>query len=121
LRRPDDGAGAAARIALVGYGSYFFFVIAYAALVHPHQKDLTRALGFGHGLPVAIIIGVLIIVLAPISEEIFFRGFVFGGMRNRWPVVLAAVVSALIFGAFHYTGTRSLTVLPQLAVLGLVL
>lgn len=72
LRRPPDGAGAAVRTALIGYGAYFVFVIAYANLVHPHQKDLTRALGFNHGAVAAIVIGFLVILAAPISEEIFF-------------------------------------------------
>ncbi len=111
----------ATRTALIGYGAYFVFVIAYANLVHPHQKDLTRALGFNHGTAAAIVIGLLVILAAPISEEIFFRGFVFRGMRRALPFVAAAVISAVIFGAFHYTGTSSLTVLPQLAVLGLAL
>ena len=61
------------------------------------------------------------IVAAPVAEEIFFRGFLFGGLRRGLPFVAAALVSAVIFGAFHYTGPHSLTVLPQLAFLGLVL
>ena len=121
LRRPRDGNGAAVRTALLAYLAYFAFVVAYANIVHPHQKDLTRALGFHQGPVAAILIGVLIIGVAPISEEIFFRGFLFGGLRRGLPFVLAALVSALIFGAFHYTGESSLTVLPQLAVLGLAL
>jgi membrane protease YdiL (CAAX protease family) len=56
-----------------------------------------------------------------VTEEIFFRGFVFGGLRQRLPFIGAALISAAIFGAFHYTGERSLTVLPQLAALGVVL
>ena len=121
LRRPDDGNRAAARTALGAYALYFVFVIAYAALVQPHQKDLTKALGFGHGVGVGIIVAVLIVVVAPLSEEIFFRGFVFGGLRRGLSFVVAGVISAVIFGAFHFTGASSLTVLPQLAVLGFAL
>jgi len=54
-----------------------------------------------------------------LGEEIFFRGFLFGGLRRRLPFAIAAVISAAIFGAFHYTGPGSLAVLPQLAMLGL--
>jgi hypothetical protein len=121
LRRPPEGVGSAARTAVAGYAAYFAFAIAYASVVHPHQKDLTRSLGFGHGVVVGIVIGILIVGAAPFSEETFFRGFLFGGLRRGIGFVAAAIVSALIFGAFHYTGTGSLTVLPQLAVLGLVL
>jgi len=98
---------------------YFAFAIAYSTLVNPHQKDLTRDLGYGDGAVASITAGVLIILAAPISEEIFFRGFLFGGLRRRLPFAIAAVISAAIFGAFHYTGSGSLAVLPQLAMLGL--
>jgi uncharacterized protein len=118
LRRPRESP---VRYALIGYAAYFVVVIAYASFVHPHQKDLTRSLGFGHGAGVSVIVGLLIVVAAPVAEEIFFRGFLFGGLRRGLPFVAAALVSAVIFGAFHYTGPHSLTVLPQLAFLGLVL
>ena len=118
LRRPGPGA---LRLATGAYLAYFAFAIAYSQIVSPHQKDLTRDLGYGHSALTSIVTGLLIILAAPISEEIFFRGFMFGGLRNRMPVVLAAITSAVIFGAFHYTGTSSLTVLPQLAALGLAL
>jgi membrane protease YdiL (CAAX protease family) len=117
LRRPGAGA---IRIAFIGLVVYLAFAILYGSFVHAHQKDITRSLGYGHGAGVSVVVGVLIIGAAPISEEIFFRGFLFGGLRRRLPFVAAGVVSAAIFGAFHYTGAGSLTVLPQLAVLGLV-
>jgi CAAX protease family protein len=116
LRRPDRPV---VRLAFTAYVAYFAFAIAYSALVNPHQKDITRDLGYGHGVLTSVAVGALIVLAAPISEEIFFRGFVFGGLRQRLPFVLSAVISAAIFGAFHYTGPHSLTVLPQLAALGL--
>jgi membrane protease YdiL (CAAX protease family) len=44
---------------------------------------------------------VLICVVVPIGEEIFFRGFVFGGLRARWGVPAAAAASAVFFAAVH--------------------
>jgi membrane protease YdiL (CAAX protease family) len=110
----------AVRLTVKAYAAYFAFALVYAALLQPHQKDLTRDLGFGHGAIGAVAAGVLIIVAAPISEEIFFRGFMFGGLRKRLSFAWAALISAVIFGAFHYTGVNSLGVIPQLAILGLV-
>ncbi len=118
LTRPRPGA---LRLAAGAYIAYFVFALAYSQIVSPHQKDLTRDLGYGHSVLASIVAGVLIVAAAPVSEEIFFRGFLFGGLRNRMPVIAAALTSAVIFGAFHYTGTSSLTVIPQLAALGLVL
>ena len=37
----------------------------------------------------------------PLTEEIFFRGFVFAGLTPRLGIFPAAVASALIFAAFH--------------------
>ena len=37
----------------------------------------------------------------PLTEEIFFRGFVMGGLVSRWGIVGAAIGSSLIFSLFH--------------------
>jgi len=121
LRRPLRSLGVTVGIAAAALLSYFIFAAVYSALVHPHQKDITRDLGFGHGDLGTVAAGLLIIVAAPLSEEIFFRGFLFGGFRKRLSFPLAALISAVIFGLFHYTGASSITVVPQLAFLGFAL
>ncbi len=40
-------------------------------------------------------------IVAPIAEEIFFRGFMYGGLRRRIGVIGAMVVSTLFFTALH--------------------
>ncbi len=109
------------RIAAGAYLAYVVTAIAYSSLLHPHQKDITRDLGFGHGALGTVAAGVLIVLAAPVSEEVFFRGFIFGGLRKRLSFVTAALISAGIFGLFHYTGAGSLGVVPQLAFLGFAL
>lgn len=42
-----------------------------------------------------------IVFLAPICEEIFFRGIIFTKLRYILPNSLAILIQALIFGAFH--------------------
>ncbi|MFQ5879732.1 MAG: lysostaphin resistance A-like protein [Dehalococcoidia bacterium] len=44
----------------------------------------------------------LALVAAPIAEETFFRGFLFAGLRYRWGLVMAALVSGLLFGLLHF-------------------
>jgi hypothetical protein len=41
------------------------------------------------------------IVVAPVVEELFFRGFVFAGLRERYGWVTAALVSSALFAAIH--------------------
>ena len=111
--------------ALVGAATaYVAYVVAaaiYSSLLHPHQEDITRDLGFGHGGLGTVAAGVLIVVAAPVAEEIFFRGFIFGGLRKRLSFLPAALIGAAIFGLFHYTGAGSLAVVPQLMFLGFAL
>lgn len=45
-----------------------------------------------------IVVGV---IFAPIVEELFFRGFLFQGFRQRYGWVNGALLSSIIFGAAH--------------------
>ena len=45
---------------------------------------------------------VLAVVVAPISEELFFRGVLFRSVRDRHGFWAAALASALPFGLVHY-------------------
>jgi uncharacterized protein len=108
-------------LAAAAYLGYVVIALVYSALVRPEQEDVTRDLGLGHGAFGTIAAGLLIVVAAPIAEEIFFRGFIFGGLRRRLAFPGAAVLSGLIFGVFHFTGADSIGVVPQLALLGFAL
>jgi membrane protease YdiL (CAAX protease family) len=42
-----------------------------------------------------------VVVLAPLAEEFFFRGVLFQGLSRRLSVTWSAVLSAVIFSAYH--------------------
>ena len=44
---------------------------------------------------------VAVVIGAPVGEELFFRGFLFGSLRGRLGFPRAAVISAAVFGLFH--------------------
>jgi len=44
---------------------------------------------------------IVAVFVAPFCEEVFFRGFVFAGLRRGMPLVWAIVLSALIFAVAH--------------------
>jgi uncharacterized protein len=118
LRRPLRPA---VKLSFLAYLVYIGCAVVIAALLSPEQEDVTRDLGYGEGALGSIAAGLLIIGAAPLSEEVFFRGFLFSGLRRGAPFALAAVVSAGIWGLFHYTGADSWGVVLQLTVFGLVL
>jgi len=95
-------------------GAYLLFAFAYSLLiVEPKQEDIAE--GFG-ALPVQIL---LIAIAAPVSEEICFRGMLFGGLRERLPRYGAALLAGLIFGGLH--ALTGVTAVPPLIAFGFVL
>jgi membrane protease YdiL (CAAX protease family) len=118
LRRPLRSP---VRPAIIAYLVYIGFAIVIAALIRPEQEDLTRELGFHENAVGAVAAAVLIVLAAPLSEEIFFRGFMFAGIRRSAPFWVAAASSAAVWGLFHYTGPGSWGVCLQLAIFGVIL
>jgi len=69
-----------------------------------------RAIRAPHQLPThltapeLVIAAIAVIVVAPVAEELFFRGMLFRSLRARHTFAFAGPVSALCFGAAHYQG-----------------
>jgi membrane protease YdiL (CAAX protease family) len=95
-------------------GAYLLFALLYSLLiVEPKQEDIAE--GFGT-IPVQIL---LIVVAAPVSEELCFRGMLFGGLREKLPRIGAALLAGLIFGGLH--ALTGVTAVPPLIVFGFIL
>ena len=68
--------------------------------------------------PIAIVLGfVAVCIVAPIAEETFFRGFVLGGLRARFGVLWALLISSVCFMLPHLP----ITIYPAIFGLGLLL
>jgi CAAX protease family protein len=109
--------------ASLGLFSYYFVTFTYAALVQPDtDQGVTDALGADEGTAGLVIAGFMVIAVAPVAEELFFRGFFYRALRTRFSVVAAALIDGLLFGAIHFdfSGADALLILPPLAVLGAV-
>ena len=50
------------------------------------------------------------VIVAPFVEEVFFRGFIFPGLRNRWGWQKGALVSAGLFALAHVAPTSYLPI-----------
>jgi membrane protease YdiL (CAAX protease family) len=104
----DIGWMAAAIIA------YLVFAAVYVAIFgEPEQEDIAD--GFG-ALPVQVL---LIVVAAPISEEVCFRGMLFGGLRERLNKWWAAALAGAVFGLLH--ALTGISAVPPLVVFGFIL
>lgn len=59
----------------------------------------------------SVLLVVLTVVVAPISEELFFRGVLFRAVRDRHGFWVAALASAVPFGLAHYVPVPAIDVL----------
>ena len=99
---------------MIGVVSYFALSIIYSVVIGtPEQDDIAGDFG---PMPVQIL---LIVLLAPIAEEVCFRGMLFGGIRTRLPLWAAAPAAGAVFGLLHYSTGWS--AVPPLFILGTIL
>ena len=63
----------------------------------------------------------MVMVGAPIVEELFFRGLFFAALRKRGVgAVLTILITGAVFAGFHFEPTRFFVLLPTGLVLGWV-
>jgi membrane protease YdiL (CAAX protease family) len=109
--------------AAVGLISFFVLSAVYAALVQPDAEQTTvQDLGGDKGTFGLVIAGLMVIVVAPVVEEIFFRGFFYRALRTRLGALSAAAIDGVVFGSIHFQfdGAEGLLILPPLMLLGFV-
>jgi membrane protease YdiL (CAAX protease family) len=119
------GAGA---VVIAGV-AYYAITLVYGALVHVHGTDkLPSDLGVHRSNWAAAGACLFVCVAAPMAEEFFFRGFLFGVLRHMQISVgtreigpwVAAVIVALLFGLAHFDSAQPQYLIP-LGFLGFVL
>ena len=105
--------------AALGLVSFFVFVAVYSAVFTPEgEQSVTDDLGADESTLALVAAGFVVIVVAPVAEEFFFRGFFYRALRSRLGVLAAAAIDGLVFGLIHFTGSETLELLPILGVLG---
>lgn len=104
----------------LGYVAYIVFVVAYGAIIGvPEEQTTPEDVGADEGTFGLVNAGLLFVVIAPIGEELFFRGFFYKALRSSMGMWSAALVAGGVFGAIHiFTGIEAV---PVLAALGVVL
>ena len=111
----DVVAGAAAGIAVVIAGGATLILL--VELIELFTRETPTV---PEQVPACVRGGVLaaagpaVVLLAPLGEELFFRGFLYKGLRRRMPVWGAVIVSSVLFGLVH----ERLLLIPPLFVVG---
>ena len=106
---------------------YYVVTAIYASLLNLHGNEkLPIPVNNSRGALIGTT--VFVCVVAPIAEEFFFRGFIFGALRQmrveiagrQVGVWVAAIITGILFGLAH-TGSASSRYLIPLGFLGFVL
>jgi uncharacterized protein len=125
-RRISWRRGAAALIA--AGAAYYALTLVYSAVFNLHATDkLPSGLGL-HQTNWKIVVAVYVCVMAPMCEEFFFRGFLFGVLRRMRVTIagreagpwIAAAIVGVLFGLAHFDSAQPEFLIP-LGFLGFVL
>lgn len=110
---------------LVGLGSQFVLLpIVYFVIQLFLTHDLTDELekpaeeltGNAHGAGF-LLLAVLLVVGAPLVEEIFYRGMLLRSLKRHLPPWPSIVISGFVFGVVHF----DVVTIPGLALFGILL
>jgi membrane protease YdiL (CAAX protease family) len=105
-------------IAVGGVLAFFLFELVYAAIVQPDaEQTVVEDLGADNSQLLLWAGALVVILVAPVCEELFFRGILYRVLRARMSFWIAAVIDGVLFGLVH----GSLVIVPILGFLGVVL
>jgi membrane protease YdiL (CAAX protease family) len=92
------------------------FAMAFLTFIDFNEVQDT---GFGELVtrPEYLLAFLSLVVLAPVVEEIIFRGYLFGKLRKHAPVWVAVLITSLLFAIVHFQGNVGVDVFA----LGIVL
>jgi membrane protease YdiL (CAAX protease family) len=89
-------------------------------LVHHAPQQVVQELDTAHGGKL-VVLAVTALLVAPVVEELFFRGLLLRSLQRRMSAPAAVVISALAFGLAHVVfDWGSGVVLPALVALGML-
>ena len=97
-------------------------VIAYIAILtafgaEAKQEEVEELFESRAVLP---LVGVAVVLAAPLAEEIFFRGFIFAGLLRPFGLAGAMVTSGFLFAMFHVTGPDTLGLILPFGFVGML-
>jgi hypothetical protein len=110
----------------VGLGFLIYYIVSsmiiqfkysYQVQIPGYGEQESHIPLFGESMSGLVIGGLIIILVAPLVEELVFRGYIYQILKKRFDVVWGSVFAALIFSLFHL----EFQVILPIFILGLVM
>lgn len=96
-----------AAISYIAFLPILFFILLLVILVamlfnyQPPQQLVFKLFFEEHKLWFLVFSTLLVVILGPIVEEVFFRGFAYGALKKRWGKQFAMILTAAVFAGLH--------------------
>ena len=122
LRGTAMGPGAVAKFLVAGMGMQILARLAVVVAPPPPDLDFPLLHYLETGPEAVILLLVAVGLLAPLLEEVLFRGLLYSALRKRWRFGPAALVVTALFAALHAMQFQGyLPALVGIAALGALL
>jgi membrane protease YdiL (CAAX protease family) len=90
-------------------------------LENPPQQDVAAIAGEASSFLTKILVFVVLVMVAPLTEELLFRGVLLSRLRRDFRPHAAVAISAAVFAGIHLIDPNAAFAVPGLFVIGLVL
>jgi membrane protease YdiL (CAAX protease family) len=120
--RNDREIGPVVACFIAGFALQFvlgIMVLPIVQLGDGKSQELVDQLENSSGLSI-VLLGLMAGLLAPIFEELLFRGVLLRSLLRRMPVSAAVLTSAVVFGAVHLFDPKAFPIQPALIGMGIV-
>lgn len=90
--------------AVLGWSVYFVIIASVMYVVGQviHIPDDPQEIGYANPEgPELALIFLILVCIVPIAEELLFRGFIYRGVRSKFPFWVAALTVSVLFGVAH--------------------
>jgi CAAX protease family protein len=117
--KPSDiGAGVLAALLGLGIGAVInAIVLSIAQEIQGKKVETPQQLPDINQRPQWFLAFIAVVIVAPLAEEMFFRGFLYQALRRWRGVPQGVLLSALFFGIAHV----SIIIIPAIFALGVIL
>jgi len=90
--------------AVFAYMALYIVIISIVKALLPainleQQQDL--GISNPHGLGSMLLVFMTLVIIPPIVEETIFRGFMYAGLRTKFPFIVAALITSALFALGH--------------------
>lgn len=82
-------------------GSLMYLATNFLAVDATQSQQLPFDRNLVYGQAQLLLIFFTLVVLAPLAEELLFRGYLYGKLRKISPFIVTALITSLVFGVAH--------------------